>query len=198
MFFTRRVRGSDEYWRNQRSQLYTWIHYHVEAGNGPPDFFKTLSCAEYFWADMIRLLEERLWIAEGKNVSPEGKLLYQDGTLIDLATNKVARNKAVNDYSIVVQEFFIKRVEDWLNTVGKEVLGIEHYWVRFEFAKGRGQIHAHLLAILNKKIKDELQRELNIKNITPEKEAEILAKWADKRLKMTARIPRGNKTKQST
>lgn len=27
------------------------------------------------------------------------------------------------------------------------MLGIKHYWVRYEFAKGRGQIHAHLLAI---------------------------------------------------
>ena len=34
-----------------------------------------------------------------------------------------------------------------MNIVGKDLYGIEHYWVRFEFAKGRGQIHAHLLAI---------------------------------------------------
>ena len=40
----------------------------------------------------------------------------------------LARNKAVNDYSIVIQEFFIKRVEDYLNTVGKELFEIEHYW----------------------------------------------------------------------
>ena len=98
--------------------------------------------------------------------------MYQDGTLIiDLTNDVVTRNTAVNDYSLNGQKFFIKRVKDWLNTVGKEVLGIEHYWGRFEIAKGRGQIHAHLLAILKKEIKDKLQWKLLIKNVSPEKEA---------------------------
>ena len=34
-----------------------------------------------------------------------------------------------------------------METVGKEVFGIKHVWLRFEFTKGRGQIHAHLLGI---------------------------------------------------
>ena len=44
--------------------------------------------------------------------------------------------KLLNDYSIMVQEYFQKRVELWLNTVGKQIFGIEHYWVRYEFAPG--------------------------------------------------------------
>jgi hypothetical protein len=47
----------------------------------------------------------------------------------------------------VIQEYFQLRTEAWLETVGKDVFGIKHYWVRYEFAPGRGQIHAHLLAI---------------------------------------------------
>ena len=53
----------------------------------------------------------------------------------------------LNDYTVVVQEYFQMRVEIWLQTVSKDVFGIKHYWVRYKFASGRGQIHAHLLAI---------------------------------------------------
>ena len=117
-------------------------------------------------------------------------MTYQNGKKIDLDADKVARNKAVNDYSIVVQEFFVKRTEDWLNTVGKKVLGIEHYWVRFEFAKGRGQIHAHLLAILRKDIMSKLQRRLkNKNNNTPQYEAQVIAEWAEEQFGMTANMP---------
>ena len=67
IFYSKRVRGSDSFWRAERAKLYTWISHHIEAGNGPPDLFMTLSCSEYFWPDMLRLLEERIWIAEGQN-----------------------------------------------------------------------------------------------------------------------------------
>jgi hypothetical protein len=31
--------------------------------------------------------------------------------------------------------------------VGHDVFDVKHYWLRYEFAPSRGQIHAHLLAI---------------------------------------------------
>ena len=128
--------------------------------------------------------------AGGKKTSESGSKLTKSGEPLDLFNNVRARNRAVNDYSIVVQEFFVKRVDDWLNTVGKEVLGIAHYWVRFEFAKGRGQIHTHLLAVLQKDIMNELQRQLQIcKEGNQCKEAQVVANWADKRFKLTAELP---------
>ena len=57
--------------------------------------------------------------------------------------------ETVNDYTLIVQQLFQNRVRLWLKTIGKEIFGIEHYWVRYEFAPSRGQIHAHLLAITN-------------------------------------------------
>lgn len=53
----------------------------------------------------------------------------------------------VDEYTVVIQEFFQKRVEAWLETVGKKIFRIKHYWGRFEFTPARGQIHLHLLAI---------------------------------------------------
>src|SRR5687767_10684758 len=53
----------------------------------------------------------------------------------------------VNDYTLIVQEYFQERVKIWLSTIGSKVFHIKHYWLRFEFAPSRGQIHAHMLAI---------------------------------------------------
>ena len=62
-YYSKRVRGSSGYWRHKRAELYSWINYHVSQGNGMPNFFITLSCAEYFWPDVIRLINERLRLA---------------------------------------------------------------------------------------------------------------------------------------
>jgi hypothetical protein len=188
MFYSKRSRGTDAYWRHKRAELYNWIHYHIAAGNGAPTIFLTLSCAEYFWTDMIRLLEERVWIAEGRNVDDAGRRCYRDGKAIDFTINVSARNKAVNDYSIVVQEFFIKRLEDWLDTVGKRVLGIEHYWCRLEFAKGRGQIHAHLIAIIRKDLVDEVQSQIRQEHMNADDEARVVGEWAVRRFGLSAKI----------
>ena len=62
----------------------------------------------------------------------------------DLNTSIV---QIVNDYTIVVQEYVQQRVKIWLSTIGKKVFHIQYYWLRYEFAPSRGQIHAHMLAI---------------------------------------------------
>lgn len=46
-----------------------------------------------------------------------------------------------------MQEYFQERVKAWLETVGKNLLGIKHHWLRYEFAPSRGQIHTHMLVI---------------------------------------------------
>lgn len=188
VYYNKRIRGSDAYWRLKRSELYNWIHYHIANGHGAPNGFFTLSCAEYFWPDMIRLLEERIWIAEGRQLNERGEKTDRNGESINLTDNRKARNKAVNDYAIVVQEFFIRRTEDYLNTVGRKVLGIEYYWLRYEFAKGRGQIHAHILVILNKSIQKRIQEEVNGANGCRDREAKAIASWARKQFGMTAEI----------
>jgi hypothetical protein len=136
--------GSNAYWRSKKAELYSWISHHFEKGRRPPKIFMTLSCAEYFWPDLKRLLEKYIHLTEGIQV--------------DLDSNINKLHQALNDYTIIVQKFFQLRVDKFLKTIGLEVFGIKHYWGRFEFAKSRGQIHLHLLGItddatiLNKKL----------------------------------------------
>lgn len=177
-YFNKRVKGSTAYWLQQRAQVYSWINYHVEAGNGPPTFFITLSCGEYYWPDIIRLIQERMKIAN----DPKHVECYSGSKML---------TRIINDYSIVIQEFFQKRVQLWLEDVGKPIFGILHHWGRFEFAPGRGQIHIHLLAIR----KDQTILRLCHEDLQgpdgKERRAHRLAQWASDHFGLTAKVDTG-------
>jgi hypothetical protein len=108
----------------------------VEQGNGDPSLFVTFYCAEYHWQDIDKLFNDRRKIAGNPPVS------------LKSVTEKV---RAVNNYSIIIQEYFQVRVSAFLENYAKEVFGVHHYYTRLEFAKSRGQIHVHILAMLGNK-----------------------------------------------
>ena len=176
-YYNRRVKGSSPYGFQKRSEVYAWINHHIEAGNGPPMFFITLSCAEYFWPDIINLLKERIQLAGG---DPERCYVGSEHL-----------SEILNDYAIVVQEYFQKRVEIWMHTVGKQIFGIKHYWIRYEFAPGRGQIHAHLLAIPENQGIYHACYSVSKEMDGEHKRAELLSNWAKDVLGMTATAPPG-------
>lgn len=176
-YYNQRVKGSTPYWLKKRSELYTWINHHIEKGNGAPMFFITLSCAEYYWPDIISLIKERLEIA-GRDTA-------------ECYVGSKKMTKLVNEYSIVIQEYFQRRVEIWLETVGHKLFGIEHYWVRYEFAPGRGQIHAHLLAIPKDQSIYELCYSVRKEVDGDTKRAEYMAEWASKKFGLTASVEPG-------
>jgi hypothetical protein len=63
-YFSSCVPGSSGYWRARRREVFAWINYHMEKGNGVPTFFITLSCAEYHWEDIQRLIIDRCAVAD--------------------------------------------------------------------------------------------------------------------------------------
>ena len=134
MYFSSSIKGSTGYWRKQRNKLYSWINCLVSTGAGPPTLFITLSYAVYYWPDISCLLKKLFEFLGLRN--PLGPA-YEDGR-INTVTN-------FNDYTIVVQKYFQKLVQHWLDTVGKDIFKINHHWCRIEFAPSRGQIHAHML-----------------------------------------------------
>jgi Helitron helicase-like domain at N-terminus len=62
-YFSQCVTGSASYWRARKREVFSWISYHLEEGNGVPTFFITLSCAEYHWQDIERLIQDKCCIA---------------------------------------------------------------------------------------------------------------------------------------
>lgn len=175
MYFGKIVPGSTAYWRSKKAELYSWINYHIEKGRGAPNIFMTLSCAEYFWPDLKRLLEEFILLAEHRKV--------------DLSLNHSELNKALNDYTLVVQEFFQLRVDEFIKTIGLHVFGIKHYWGRFEFAKSRGQIHLHLIGITDDTVgPNGIYTQLFKWNNNKKRQTKILAEWIRKKFNCTAEV----------
>ena len=169
-YYSQRVAGSSGYWRAKRAEVYTWINHHIEAGHGPPTFFITLSCAEYMWPDIRQLITDRFIVA-GMDTSALDKSFVQ----------------IVNDYTLVVQEYFQERVKIWLSTIGAAIYHIKHYWLRYEFAPSRGQIHAHILAIHENPLIMEPYYKYSQNR---EKQEEFLHQWMTEELGITARFPK--------
>ena len=169
-YYCKSVKGSTAYWRQKRDEVYSWINYHVSVGNGPPNFFITLSCAEYHWPDIKRLITERFFLAG-----------------LPLPNLEKSYIQLVNDYTLIVQEYFQKKVKLWLDTVGKHIFKITHYWLRYEFAASRGQIHAHMLAISDHK--KAFQVGNTYAGMNRNKQAEFLAEWTSKTLGFTSSLP---------
>ena len=178
-YFSKNVPGSDAYWREKKAELISWIGHHISIGNGAPNFFITLSCAEYQWKDIEILINKRREIAGQPAID-----------LSDI-NNRI---NAINDYTYIIQQYFQKRVEIFLETYAKKVFGINHYYVRYEFAKSRGQIHAHLIAILGKSSHLEDFNKISYKyRFQPQLQAELLDKWMVDVFKITACHPATNK-----
>ena len=173
--FAAKIPGSDPFWRFKRDEINAFIEYHLSRGHGAPTLFMTLSCAKYWWPDLaLKVSQVIKW--------------YDD----DLAKkildpkNVNARCKAMIDYTSIVQYYFQQRVNAWMETVGKTIFKIVHYWLRYEFAKGRGQIHAHLLAITS----NGYLLQHDIANADDEQQKiNILSTYARNDLGMTANFP---------
>lgn len=138
-FVGQKVKGSDAFWRSKKRELDSWKMHHIEQVHGPPTLFQTMSCAEMWWEDLERLIYERTLDTEDEIY---GKDMRYGAT--EKIKNK-AKRRLLEIYSAVVQEFFVIRVQNWLETIGKQCFQIKHCYVRFEFAKGCGQVHAHML-----------------------------------------------------
>lgn len=167
-YFGFRVSGSAAYWRQKRQEVYSWINHHAHLGHGAPSLFITLSCAEYYWPDIKRLIEERYKLA-----NLPAPVLTKPGT-----------SRYINEFTLVIQEYFQIRVKQWLTTIGKTIFKIKHHWLRFEFAPGRGQIHAHMLAIVDNKGVMRYAYDLHSNGHT-QLHAELLGRWAQDTFSMT-------------
>jgi hypothetical protein len=180
-YFGFKVSGSAGYWRQKRQEVYSWINHHVHLANGAPSLFITLSCAEYYWPDVKRLIEER----------------YKMANLPVPELGKPGTSRYINDFTLVIQEYFQLRVKHWISTIGKTLFKIKHHWLRFEFAPGRGQIHAHMLAIVDNK--EVMRHAYHLHSHGHTKlHAELLARWAQDTFSMTCGGPTDKNKNQDT
>ena len=91
----------------------------------------------------------------------------------------------LNDFSIVIQEFFQLWLETWMEKIGKTVFGIEHYTFKYEFAPGRGQIHGHLIGIMKDRSFWKTMYELQNDHSA---QAQFLHQWTKGKVSYTAEV----------
>ncbi len=101
--FARNIRGSDNFWRSKTKNLKHWITHHIARGNGPPTFSITLSCAENWWPDLKRLLEQ---LDEHAKNYPRAEAI-RNGCKISMAN-------AAWRYPLYVNEIFMKRAKSFM------------------------------------------------------------------------------------
>ena len=135
-YYSRNIKGSNNYWRSKTHKLEGWIQHHDLRRQGPPTFFITFSCAESWWPDLRQNLAQ-LECRAGNELAAQ---------LLE-SNNFKATQRAPKKYPLFVKNFFMERSQSFMGTILKDKLGIEHYWGRAEFAQGRGQIHLHILGI---------------------------------------------------
>ena len=130
------VRGTNPYWYERHQELDALVKFMVWKGKGLPSFFMTGSMAEFHHMPMIKHLQE--FLRQKHELAGE--------PVPDILNNRVLRKVMVKRYSHFVVRFFMEKTKIWIEEVLGPVYGVENYYVRFEFAKSRGQIHFHLLA----------------------------------------------------
>ena len=172
-YYSRGIKGSDNYWRGKTLELEAWINHHVASGRGPPTFFMTFSCAENWWPDLRRLM-----------IQLEGEAHNDDEVALLKNNDFGAMKRSVKRYTMYVNKFFMMRANKFMETVVKEALRIEHYWGRVEFAPGRGQIHLHILGIA----KDRAYLDKFYRAKTMDEKALVMDEYAREHLDMTADV----------
>ena len=83
---------------DKKNELESWLAYHLEQSDGPPILFLTLSCAEYWWKDLERLLFDRCQGTEDEELANR---MMNDKSIS-------AKRDLLNKYAAVVQEFSSK------------------------------------------------------------------------------------------
>lgn len=181
-YFSQGIRGSDGYWRSKTAELESWIDYHVSRNHGPPTHFITLTCAENWWPDLRQIMYQLELASEANSTTTRSTATKQSQLIKDGDFKALCRS--VQKHSLYVNQYFMRRAKEFMDGYAREVLGIEHYWGRVEFASGRGQIHLHILCIA--KNKAYLQDFYNASS--EEEKAKVMHAYAKDMLDMTADV----------
>jgi len=196
-YFSQTISGSDGFWRKKQNELKSWIDFHVSRQHGPPTHFITLTCAENWWPDLREIMIDLEKKSEQNRVSgttfgvgdinetttDHKKKTPSQSFLLETCDFK-AMGRAARKYPLYVNKFFMHRAKKFMDEYARDVMDLEYYWGRVEFAAGRGQIHLHILGIAKNKayLKDFYDAN------TEEEKTKVLYDYATKHLDMTADV----------
>ncbi|KAE8744175.1 hypothetical protein FOCC_FOCC009183 [Frankliniella occidentalis] len=116
MFHARNIRGTKPFWKSKANELIEM----VEQLKLPTVFF-TLSSADLHWPELFSILapdEDQVTMSEGR------------------------RRQLLQENPVIVDTFFLDRVESYIDLVLKPKFKVKDYWFRIEY-QHRGSPHCH-------------------------------------------------------
>ena len=116
------------------NELKSWINFHVSRGHGPPTHCITLTCAENLWPDLYHIMSKLDW-ASNLTFSSEDVDFTDEGYCENVQDFK-RHCKQIREHTLYVNEYFMKRAKEFMDGYAREILRVEHYWGRVEFAGG--------------------------------------------------------------
>ena len=148
---TANIRGTRAYWGDTRRVLDAILNHQIHRGASIPSFFISGSCAEFHHASLASL------IAEAESRKPGARSAQEISE--QMKTDENYRRSLVKKHSLLVCRYFEIKTRQFIDSVLDPALDIIDYFLRFEFAKGRGQIHLHLLGIRRDRLPHTLFQE---------------------------------------
>ena len=142
--FTAQLKGTDAYWNDVRRHAQAAVSHNIIEGRGLPSFFITSSCAEFHHPALSRLVAEAVaeeLVSQGRCTN--SREVQSQSEFDRMNTDSKYRRKQILRHPHITCRFFELRTEQYIQNVLGPVWGVRDYFVRYEFAEGRGQIHFH-------------------------------------------------------
>ena len=153
--FTSGVTGTQPYWWARSYELKAFVTHMLDHESQTPLWFHTGSCCEFYWRPMHKVLSKYFDLHKLTEYKEVCDYLRRGERPPKKLRTKL--NHLLTHTPQVINQFFVNRTRDWMEIVMGE-MDISDYWLRFEFAKSRGQIHFH--SMLWSKIQSKLFHEL--------------------------------------
>ncbi|XP_057310732.1 uncharacterized protein LOC130648690 [Hydractinia symbiolongicarpus] len=128
--------NTDPYWRDQKKKVDALLFFRRKEFGDLPGYFDTNSCAEFHWKPLHELLIKYHALINNLNEDTVRQQMEND--------SKFKREMILQNLHIVTQ-YFDARTINYFATVDKKVFQYNDSWWRYEFAKGRGEIHGHAI-----------------------------------------------------
>ncbi len=108
-YFSQNIIGGANYWFQKKQEVHSWIAHHIKKGHGPPTYFITLSCAEYYWPDIMRLLIERLQFTDEKYDNNTTNI-FIGSIIVQLLFKNIFKSELKNFLILLENKFWVLNI----------------------------------------------------------------------------------------
>lgn len=156
-FSTTKIANTPSFWNLELKKLAALVRHSNYHRTVRPLFFSTLSCAEFYWVDLFRLLY-RYFLRTNQKINAKVCLQQIKKQQINQVGGSI--RKIIAEHQHIINKYFVLKCK-LLQEIMHEHFGLSSYYSRFEFAPSRGQIHCHSILFAPMKKATQLLKPLD-------------------------------------